>query len=116
VSQPNFTKDPKKDKNYIQAPRSFEIHQSSTTSSPAAAANEDDENHHELEESHRALALEGVEKDEALGCGPSTGDAPQPHQLLDLSSPTTTRAATGRPTQIQPTTIRHPNTLLRTLG
>ena len=58
-------------------------------------AAEEDEHSHELEKTYRALPLEGVETEEAIGGRPSTGATPRPLQLLDLSSASTTTAVEG---------------------
>jgi hypothetical protein len=66
LSQANFTKDPRKEKYYIEAPRSFVNHPWSSTSSPINATEEEDKHHHELERSLCKLALSGVEVDTRL--------------------------------------------------
>jgi hypothetical protein len=75
----------------------------------AGATVKEDHHHRDLERSHRPLAFEGAEvdtrhrgRDDAVGGRPSTGAAPQPLQILDLSSPSTTTAAAGTSNQIQP--------------
>jgi len=98
--QPNFTKDPNKEKIYTDAPGSFVNQPQSTSSSPAITVEEEDEPHRELEKPHRTKALVGVEVEEAVGGRPSTGATPQALQLLDLSSPSATTAAEGRTSQI----------------
>jgi hypothetical protein len=89
LSQPNFTKDPKRKKDYNQVPKSFGNRRCSKSSSPATAVEEDNRHHFELEKPHRTLAFEGVEVDtclirwdEAVGDRPSTGAAPQALQLV----------------------------------
>jgi len=69
----------------------------------------------ELEKPHRPQAFVGV-AEEAIGICQSTGVAPQLLQPLDPSSPSTTRVAEGRRSWIQPTAIRHPYSMLRTLA
>jgi hypothetical protein len=66
LSQPNFTKDPRKGKYDIEAPGSFMNHPWSSTSSLINAAEEEDGHHHELKRSLCKLALSGVEVDTRL--------------------------------------------------
>ena len=83
--------------------------QESTYSSPAIIVGEEDE-HRELEKPLHTVALIRFEVDEAIGGRPSTGAAPQPLQLLDLSSLLTTAAAEERTSHIYPTSIPTPTT------
>jgi len=122
LSQPNYAKDPKENKNYTKAPGSRASRRPSSSSSPAAAAEEDAGHHLKQDESHRPQALKRAEvdtrherRDEAIGSRPSAGAASRPVPLLDLSSPSTDPAAEGRPRQIQPTSIHNTHSTSRIL-
>jgi hypothetical protein len=114
LSQPNFSKDPKKKKNYNINPRSFMKLPKSTTSSPDIAAEEEDGHCRALETPLRQLALSGVkidtrqqERDGANGGTATTGAAPRHPQHPNPSSPTTTTVTAERPSQIRPTSVHN---------
>jgi len=63
LSQPNFTEDPKRKRNYNEAPRISATRRCQKSSSPTTIVEKDLRHDPELEEPHRALALKEVEVD-----------------------------------------------------
>jgi hypothetical protein len=69
LSQPNFSKDPKKKKNYNINPGSFMKLPKSTTLSPDIAAEEEDDHRRALETPLRQLALSGRNRHPSTNTG-----------------------------------------------